>query len=307
MEKRRIFSIIALLISLAYLYKHVDLGELRMAFRGASYEYLLFAGFLSLLTVLLSALRWYLLLKEVQETSFKKTFRAFISGYYLITILPPSVGHIAKVKLVGGDYFKALSSLAIGLSTEVLVILAFALIFVGFTKLGIFALVLILLALVYEKGMYRALDYLLKFWESVGMKGLISTLRGYLDRSYKGWSRAKKNKKAFFMSFLLSSLIIVLQVFGVTVVGMAFGLKIPLKQALYGFLMSLLFASVSGIPAGFGANEFGLVLGIGASTKATVTAFVYKFLFQYAYSIVGAVVFYGILWGGGSSEDSPRK
>ncbi len=59
-----------------------------------------------------------------------------------------------------------------------------------------------------------------------------------------------------------------------------------------------------GIPAGFGANEFGLVLGIGTSTKATVTAFIYKFLFQYVYSILGAVLFYGALDEGGGYEGS---
>ncbi|NJE08544.1 flippase-like domain-containing protein [Thermococcus sp. M39] len=298
MDKKRVFTLIALLISLAYLYKNIDVDELKLALKTASHEYLLVAFMLSVLTVVLSSLRWYLFLREVQKTSFKKTLKAFISGYYLMTILPPSVGHIAKVKLVGGDYFKALSSLVIGLSTEILVVLSFALIFVGFTKLGVLGLILILVALIYEKGIYKALDSLLKLWESVGLKGLISTLRSYLERTYKGWSEAKENKAIFLLSFLLSAVIILLQVFGIIIVGKAFNLEISMRQALYGFLMSVLFASVSGIPAGFGANEFGLVLGIGASTKATITAFIYKFLFQYIYSIAGAVMFYGALSGG---------
>ncbi|AHF80740.1 lysylphosphatidylglycerol synthase transmembrane domain-containing protein [Thermococcus paralvinellae] len=304
MNKKRLFALIALLISLAYLYKNIDISELKLALKTASHEYLLVAFMLSVLTVLLSSLRWYLFLREVQKTSFKKTFKAFISGYYLMTILPPSVGHIAKVKLVGGDYFKALSSLVIGLSTEFLVVLSFALIFVGFTKFGILGLVLILIALIYEKGVYKALDSLLKLWESFGFKGLICTIRSYLGRTYEGWSKAKENKVIFLLSFLLSVTIILLQVFGIIIVGKAFNLEISMKGALYGFLMSVLFASVSGIPAGFGANEFGLVLGIGVSTKATVTAFVYKFLFQYIYSIVGAVMFYEALGEGDKNENS---
>ncbi|MBO8174293.1 MAG: flippase-like domain-containing protein [Thermococcus sp.] len=306
MDKKRVFTLIALLISLGYLYKNINVNELELALKTASREYLLIAFMLSVFTVLLSSLRWYLFLREVQETSFKKTLKAFLSGYYLMTILPPSVGHIAKVKLVGGDYFKALSSLVIGLSTEFLVVLSFALIFVGFTKLGIFGLVLILIALIYEKGIYKALDSLLKFWESVGLKGLISTLRSYLERIHKGWSEAKENKTVFLLSFLLSVAIIFLQVFGIITVGKAFNLEISMKQALYGFLMSVLFASVSGIPAGFGANEFGLVLGIGVSTKATITAFIYKFLFQYIYSVVGAAMFYGALSEGDKNENSSR-
>ncbi|WP_457752741.1 lysylphosphatidylglycerol synthase transmembrane domain-containing protein [Thermococcus sp.] len=295
MNKSRLFTLIALLISLAYLYKNINVNELELALKAASLKYLLMAFVLSVFTLLLSSLRWYLFLREVQGTNFKKTLKAFLSGYYLVTILPPSVGHMAKVKLVGGDYFKALSSLVIGLSTEFLVVLSFALIFVGFTKLGIFGLILILVALIYERGIYQVLDSLLKFWESVGLKGLVLTLRGYLERIHMGWSEAKENRVVLLISFLLSAVIIFLQVFGIITVGKAFNLEISVKQALYGFLMSVLFASVSGIPAGFGANEFGLVLGIGASTKATITAFIYKFLFQYMYSIIGAVVFYGAL------------
>ncbi|AEH24564.1 flippase-like domain-containing protein [Pyrococcus yayanosii] len=295
MEMKRILTLAALLISLAYLYRVIDIDELRLALKTASLEYILIAFSLSVLTVILSTLRWHLFLREIQGTSFKETLRAFISGYYLMTVLPPSVGHVVKVKLVGGDYFKALSSLAIGISTEILVVLSFALIFFGLTKLGILALALILLALIYEESVYKALDSFLKFWERVGLKGLISTLRAYLDRIYSGWKGAKNNKVVFLLSFLLSTVIIFLQVWGIIEVGKAFGLKVSMRRALYGFLMSVLFASLSGIPAGFGANEFGLVLGIGASTKAAVTAFVYKFLFQYVYSIVGAVAFYQAL------------
>ncbi|EHR78817.1 ABC transporter [Thermococcus litoralis DSM 5473] len=304
MNKKRIFALIALLISLAYLYKSINLIELELALKTSSHEYLLVAFMLSVFTIILSSLRWYLFLREVQETSFRKTLRAFLSGYYLMTILPPSVGHIAKVKLVGGDYFKALSSLLIGLSTELVVVFLFALIFIGFLKIGILGLIIILVALIYEKGIYKALDSLLGFWEIFGLKGLVSTLRGYLERIHKGWSGAKENKAIFLLSFLLSVVIILLQVYGIIVVGKAFNLEISMKQALYGFLMSVLFASVSGIPAGFGANEFGLVLGIGTSTKATVTAFIYKFLFQYVYSILGAVLFYGALDEGGEHEGS---
>ncbi|ASJ03774.1 ABC transporter [Thermococcus profundus] len=296
--KRKVLSVLALLISLGYLYRHTDLEELELAMKTASPEYLLLAFCLSLLTVLLSVLRWHIFLREVQETPFKKTLRAFLSGYYLMTILPPSVGHATKVKLVGGDYFKALSALAIGITTEVVVLLSMAFVFVGFTKLGLVVLVLVLLSLIWEEGLYRVLDSLLAFWGNSGLKGLTTLLRSYLKRGYTGWKRAKENRKAFFLSFLLSLAVILLQVFGIVAVGRAFGLEVSLGRALYGFIMSVLFASLAGIPSGFGANEMGIVVGIGASTKATLTAFTYKFIFQYVYSIVGAVAFYRSVGGG---------
>ena len=300
---KKLFSLLALTISVAYLYKQIDLHELSMAIERASPKYLLIALFLSTLTVLISTLRWYIFLKEVQRTSFKKTLFAFISGYYLISVLPPSIGHIAKVKLVGGDYFKALSTLIIGLSTELLVVLSFALIFIGLTKVGILMMIVVIFALVYEQGIYRAVNSLLGIWENIGLRGLVSSLRGYAESLYHGWSKAKENKKLFSSSFFLSLIIILLQVYGIIVVGKAFGLQISIKQALTGFIMSVLFAGISGIPSGVGANEFGLVLGIGASTTSTITAFTYKLLFQYLYSIIGAIVFYSS-FGGSKSENS---
>ncbi|MBP1911151.1 uncharacterized membrane protein YbhN (UPF0104 family) [Thermococcus stetteri] len=179
-----------------------------------------------------------------------------------------------------------------------MVLLSMALIFVGFTKLGLILLVLIAISLIWEEGLYKTLDSLLAFWENSGLKGVAALLRGYLKRGYSGWKKAKENTKAFALSFLLSLAVILLQVFGIVVVGKAFGLEVPLSRALYGFLMSVLFASLAGIPGGFGANEMGIVLGIGASTKAALTAFTYKFLFQYVYSIVGTVAFYRSIGGG---------
>ncbi len=303
MRKRKLLSFIAFIISIAYLYSHINVEELMLDIRMATLRYLLLAAILSISALLLSTLRWYLFLNEIQKTSFKTTLVASISGYYLITILPPTIGHMAKVKLVGGDYFKALSALAVGLSLEILVILLSAFMLIGPTASGILGLAVILTALIYERGIYITLDSLLKFLERAGIKSIVASLRSYWKRIYAAWSMTKKNRWVLVVSFVISVAVLFLQVFAITVVGKAFGLNIPPKRALYGFVMSLLFSSVSGIPAGFGANEFGLVLGIGASTKATVTAFVYKFLFQYAYSVVGAVVFYRRL---GSREDSTR-
>ncbi len=78
---------------------------------------------------------------ELQENS-KSLFKWILSN----DNSPTNVGHIAKVKLVGGDYFKALSSLLIGLSTELVVVFLFALIFIGFLKIGILGLIIILVA-----------------------------------------------------------------------------------------------------------------------------------------------------------------
>ncbi|RLF78568.1 lysylphosphatidylglycerol synthase transmembrane domain-containing protein [Palaeococcus sp. (in: euryarchaeotes)] len=299
---KKLFTLFAFSISVLYLYKQIDFEELKLALRQASPLYLSLALILALLTVLLSCFRWYIFLNEVQKTSFKKTFKAYLSGYYLISILPPTLGHIAKVRLVGGDYFRALSSLAMSTVAEVILVIGLTLIFIGFTKVGVVLLLLTLLILIYEKGIYTLIDSILKAIEHPKLEKLTSSLRNYSERLYSGWREAKENKIVFALSFLLSAITLILQILGIIVVGRAFGLSISLTAALKGFIISTIFASISGIPAGVGANEFGLVLGIGSSTKAAISAFSYKFIFQYMWAIVGAMVFYKIL--GGGYEDS---
>jgi len=299
---RKLFSALAFLISLAYLYKSVDFKELALAISEANYGYLLLSLVLSIFTILLGTLRWYLILRKVQKASFRKTLQAFISGYYLMAILPPTLGHMAKVKLVGGDYFAALSSLALGMAAEVVVLLSFGLIFLGFTKLGLLGIAVILVAFIYDKAFHRVALTFFKLWEDLGAKRIPKTLKEWWHRGYSGWKKAKESKTSFATVFLISFAVIILQVFGLILVGKAFSLDISLKGAFYAFLMSVIFASLSGIPSGLGANEFGILIGIGPSTKGALTAFLYKFLFQYQYSIIGAFVFYKLL--GGEHEGS---
>lgn len=298
---KRFLSLVALGVSIAYLVRILDVGELREALKTAKWHYLWLGGGVAILTVLLSTLRWYLLLREVQEADFKKTLKAYLSGYYFIAVLPPSVGHAAKVKLVGGDYFRALSSLAMSVAVELVLAISAALIVLGLTRMGIILLTLLVLALIYERGFYSLADSLLALLERSKV-GLFTRLRDYLDRLHRGWRSAKENKKAFSLSFLLAGLTFLIQTAGIVIVGSAFGMDVSFPAALKGLLLSMFFASISGIPSGVGANELGIVLGIGASTKATLVAFTYKFLFQYVWALVGAVVFYTFL-GGGADED----
>ncbi|HII61782.1 lysylphosphatidylglycerol synthase domain-containing protein [Pyrococcus horikoshii] len=299
---RRALSPIAFLISLVYLYKSIDVRELPYVIREANYVPLVISLLLSILTVLLSALRWYLILRRVQKASFKRTLQAFVSGYYLMAILPPTIGHITKVKLVGGDYFLAFSSLLLGIATEVIIILSLGLIFLGFTKLGLFGIGIILTGFIYDKAFHKIMLTFFEILENIGIKKISKVLKNWWQRGYSGWKKAKEDKITFFITFLISLAVIVFQVFGLIFVGKAFSLNILPKKAFYAFLMSVVFASLSGVPSGVGVNELGILIGIGSSTKTALTAFLYKFMFQYQYSIIGALVFYKLL--GGWDEDS---
>ncbi|WP_297551773.1 lysylphosphatidylglycerol synthase transmembrane domain-containing protein [Thermococcus sp.] len=296
MKKRTFLSILALLFSVGYIAHTIEVEELGEAISTADPRFLLLAFGMAFSAILVSTLRWYIVLRKLQKTSFRKTFTAILSGFYMMAFLPPSVGHVAKVKLVGGDYFKALSALAFGISLEVLIIAGISLLVFGATKWGIFLLGVLFLILFYDRGAYTLLNRGIALIQRLSPK-LAERLGNYLERTYSGWRSSRRDSTTFTLSLLLSVLAVLLQVAGIIAVGRAFGLPVGLLDAFKAFILSTLFASLSGIPSGIGANELGITLALGSSTKSTLVAFTYKFIYQYLWSLVGAVEFYRAVGG----------
>jgi len=295
---RTLFSILALLFSLGYIAHTIEMDELNEALSTADLGFILLAFGMALAAILVSTLRWYLVLRNVQETSFKKTLTAVLSGFYMMAFLPPSVGHAVKVRLIGGDYFKALSALAFGIAIEVLILIGISLVVFGATMWGFLLLGLLLTLIFHDRSVYTFLQWGLRLTRNLSPE-IARRLENYLERTYCGWKAAKRNPNVFTASVLLSVLAVLLQVGGIIVVGKAFGLSVGTLDALKAFILSTLFAVISGIPSGIGANELGITLALGSSTKSTVVAFTFKFLYQYVWAFVGAVEFYRAL--GGSS------
>ena len=296
MKKRTLLSILALVFSLWYIAHTIEIGELEEALFTADVRFLILAFGMAFSAILVSTLRWYIVLKELQETSFRKTLTAILSGFYMMAFLPPSVGHAAKVKLVGGDYFRALSALAFGILIEILMLTGMSLVFFGASLWGVIILGLLIVPVFCDRGLYTALRYGLRITRWIDPK-ITEKLEEYLKRTYLGWKTAKMNPKLFTASAFLSVLAILLQVAGIVVVAKGFGLSVGAIDALKALILSTLFAIVSGIPSGIGANELGITLALGSSTKSTVVAFTYKFIYQYMWSLAGAVEFYRALGG----------
>ncbi|AEK73718.1 hypothetical protein GQS_09120 [Thermococcus sp. 4557] len=296
MMKRTLLSILALLFSIGYIAHTIDVEELGEAISTADPRFLLLAFGMAFSAILVSTLRWYIVLRKLQETSFRRTFTAVLSGFYMMAFLPPSVGHAAKVKLVGGDYFRALSALAFGISLEFLIIAGISLLVFGATKWGLLLLGVLFLALFYDKGAYILLTKAIAITQRLSPK-LAERLGNYLERTYSGWRRSRRDPTTFTLSLLLSVLAVLLQVVGIIAAGRAFGLPVGLLDAFKAFILSTLFASLSGIPSGIGANELGITLALGSSTKSTLLAFTYKFIYQYVWSFAGAVEFYRAVGG----------
>jgi len=296
MKKRTLFSILALLFSAGYIVHTIEVEALREAISTADPRFLLLAFGMAFSAVLVSTLRWYIVLRKLQETSFRRTFTAILSGFYMMAFLPPSVGHVAKAKLVGGDYFKALSALAFGIAIEVLIIAGISLLVFGATVWGILLLGLLLVLVLYETGPYKLLQWGLYPVRWISPL-LAEKFENWLERAYSAWKHSKRNPTTVVTSALLSVLAVLLQVVGIIAVGRAFGLPVGLLDAFKAFILSTLFASLSGIPSGIGANELGITLALGSSTKSTVVAFTYKFIYQYVWSLVGAVEFYRVMGG----------
>jgi len=295
-KKRTLLSILALVFSLWYIAHTIEIGELEEALFTADVRFLILAFGMAFSAILVSTLRWYIVLKELQETSFRKTLTAILSGFYMMAFLPPSVGHAAKVKLVGGDYFRALSALAFGILIEILMLTGMSLVFFGASLWGVIVLSLLIVPVFCDRGLYTALRYGLRITRWIDPK-ITEKLEEYLKRTYLGWKTAKMNPKLFTASAFLSVLAILLQVAGIVVVAKGFGLSVGAIDALKALILSTLFAIVSGIPSGIGANELGITLALGSSTKSTVVAFTYKFIYQYMWSLAGAVEFYRALGG----------
>ena len=296
MKKRTLLSVLTLLFSVGYIAHTINVEELRRAISTADPRFLLLAFGMAFLVVFISTLRWYLVLRKLQETSFRKTFTAILSGFYMMAVLPPSVGHIAKVKLVGGDYFKALSALVFGTSLEVLIIAGISLLIFGATKWGILLLGVLFLAFFYDEMAYTFLNRGIAIIRPLSPK-LAERFGNYLERAYSGWRRSRRDPTTFMLSLILSALTVLLQAVGIIAVGKAFGLSVGIFDAFKAFILSTLFASLSGIPSGIGANELGITLTLGSSTKSTLVAFTYKFIYQYLWSLVGAVEFYRAVGG----------
>ena len=296
MKKRTLLSILAFLFSVGYIVRTIEMGELREALSTADPRFLLLALGMAFSAILVSTLRWYIVLGKLQKTSFRKTLTAILSGFYMMAFLPPSVGHAAKVKLVGGDYFRALSALAFGISLEVLILAGISLLVFGATTWGLLLLGILFLALFYDKGAYTLLNRGIAIIQPLSPK-LAERLEDYLERTYSGWKRSRRDPTTFMLSLLLSVLAVLLQVAGIIAVGRAFGLPVEPLDAVKAFILSTLFASISGIPSGIGANELGITLALGSSTKSAVVAFTYKFVYQYVWSFVGAVEFYRAVGG----------
>ena len=296
MKKKTLFSILALIFSIAYIAHTIKVDELGEAISTADPKFLLLSFVMAFSAILVSTLRWYVILRKLQDTSFKKTLTAVLSGFYMMVFLPPSVGHIAKVRLVGGDYFKALSALAFGIAIEVLIIAGISLVIFGATAWGILLLGLLLVLLLYETGPYKLLQWGLCSVRWISPR-LAEKFESWLERVYSAWKHSKRDPATFLISLLLSLLALLLQVGGIITVGRAFGLPVGPVEALKAFILSTIFASVSGIPSGVGANELGITLALGSSTKSALVAFTYKFIYQYFWSSVGAVEFYRAVGG----------
>ncbi|MFA4646421.1 lysylphosphatidylglycerol synthase transmembrane domain-containing protein [Pyrococcus kukulkanii] len=296
MRKRKIFSVLLLLLSLGYMARTVKIEELKEAFSIADLKLLSLSFGMAFSSILISTLRWYIALREVQDASFRKTFTAILSGFYMMVFLPPSVGHLAKVKLVGGDYFKALSALIFGISLEGLILVIISIVAFGTSMWKFLLLGLLLVPIFYDNATYNVLQVGLHLVRRISPR-LARRLEDYVERIHFGWRNSKKNPSTFAVLLFLSALAVLLQVGGIITVGKAFGLSVGLLDAIKAFILSTLFAVVSGIPSGIGANELGITLALGSSTKSTLVAFTYKFIYQYAWSFVGAVEFYKTVGG----------
>jgi len=297
---REVLSLLFLALALVFVLRRVDPNQLLTCVGEIRPIDLVLTSFMSILAVLSSTFRWYLLLSNLRKIPLKRVLSAVLSGYYLLLILPYGAGHIAKVGLIGGDYYDAVGSLMLGMMIETLLfILLLAPALHNKHLLGFIAISIIFSAAIIKKidknisGVER-LEILCKRIPIVG--NLLLTLEKDLEI-------VKDDLKRPSLLILLSFLSLLAQLCGIWILVRSLDYNAEISDLAIAFASSIFVGLIGGTPGGVGGNELGLALGLeraGIPLESSLSiALVFKTLFQYVYAPVGGIIFHLKMGGKG--------
>ncbi|RLG50912.1 MAG: hypothetical protein DRO00_08015 [Thermoproteota archaeon] len=290
---REILSLLFMALALVFVLRRVDPYQLLTCVGEIRPMDLVLTSFMSILAVLSSTFRWYLLLSSLRKIPLKRVLSAVLSGYYLLLILPYGAGHIAKVGLIGGDYYDAVGSLMLGMMIETLLfVLLLAPALHNKHLLGAIAISIIFSAAIIKKidknisGVER-LEILCKRIPIVG--NLLLTLEKDLEI-------VKDDLKRPSLLILLSFLSLLAQLCGIWILVRSLDYNAEISDLAIAFASSIFVGFIGGTPGGVGGNELGLAIGLeraGIPLESSLSiALVFKTLFQYVYAPVGGIIFH---------------
>ncbi|WP_297499297.1 hypothetical protein [Thermococcus sp.] len=243
--------------------------------------YLFLALLLGIAGYLIYTTLWHIYLTHLVDVEFKRVLLANLSGTYLSFSFNAAIGTLIKVKFIGASYFQVLATNLAGVATELMVGSAM-LVFLMHDWGALLTFLFFLLTFIADNRVYHVLVPVLSRIRAGGIS----------EEFYAGWHAARSRADRVLAALILGALLILINAGVLMSVGMAFGISIPLGDAIKAILYSTVLGSVLGTPGGIGGNELGVLMAIGNTGLNVLIAFTFKFLNQYLFALVGAVAFY---------------
>ena len=255
------------------------------------------AGLLGYLTY---TMIWYLYLRNVTQTKYRRVLLTNLAGTYLSFSLNAAIGTLVKVKFIGATYWDVLATSVLGILTEFIAGLTLITI-LGGGYWGILIAGILLLPIIFDEWVFRILLPVFRIFH----------VEKVLNGLYSGWKGAKANPRTVPMALALGFLLVTLNSTTLYLVAKTFGVNSPFLSTLKGTVYSNFLGGALGTPGGIGANELGVMMAIGRSGMDVVVAFFYKLINQYAYALIGALAFYKFVLreieGEGSYAPEPQE
>ena len=262
--------------------------------------YFIAAVLTGLLGYLTYTMIWYLYLRNVTETEYRRVLLTNLAGTYLSFSLNAAIGTLVKVKFIGATYWDVLATSVLGILTEFIAGLTLITL-LGGGYWGILLAGVLLLPILFDEWVFRIL---LPFFRLIRLEKVLTGL-------YSGWKGAKANPRTVPMALALGFLLVTLNSATLYLVARTFGVNSTFLSTLKGTVYSNFLGGALGTPGGIGANELGVMMAIGRSGMDVVVAFFYKLINQYVYALIGALAFYRFVLreieGEGSYVPEPRS
>ncbi len=271
------------LVMILWLSKQFNLNEIKQVYVNTNFKYLTYVLFLILLSFLLRAQRWKLLLLTPSKISFWIIFKSLMIGYMFNNILPARAGDIARafelartekmsrVKVLATIVSEKVIDLLIMLGILTLIIITYPALPLWLKKATIISscitsFILIFLALANNLGKIW-IKHLIRLFSFYLSKRILIKITDILMSFLDGIEGIFKPSKTIYF-LLLTMIIWIVETLIVYVIAIAVGLPLALGNALFVILIISIASIVPSSPGQLGTYEFA---GITALSLIDIT------------------------------------
>ncbi len=286
------------------IFRNLDFVEVRSILGKANVNFLWLALGGYIVTVMLSALRWHILLKIHKiSISYPRILAYYFIGFFYNNLLPTTIGGGAIRALYAGKSDKKMKETFSSMLIELIIggwaLIAFALIAsllwfrqsslykIIFPLVGVFVLVNICLYLFFERGFMSKFKGII---EKVKYKGIRDKAKNFYNAIY-----IYKDKKKEILETVLLSFVIQFVIAGMNLsIGLALGFKLPfMSYVVYPVIIGLLTTipiTINGLGIREGGYRF-LFAQVGLTGTEAVTLSLLFYIIGVIGSLIGGILF----------------